>query len=158
MLDKLKRSYKNILKSDKFEKKGFLCGAFIMCEPKDLKDKNWQIDFYDSKKDEMITYSINGGINVEKSKAFTKDYDIKELNIDDVKVSLDDALKKGDEMLKNHNDRAAKIIVILQVLDKLIWNVTYMTNNFNVLNVKVDAVDGKIIGENFGSMLQFKKD
>lgn len=158
MLNKLKESYDKLLKSDKFENKGFLCGAFIMCQLEQLKDKNWQIDFYDKEKDEMIAYIMNGDINVEKSQAFTKDYDIKELKIDDVKISLDDALKKGEERLKKHNDGATKIIVILQDIKKLMWNITYMTTNFNILNVKVDAKNGDVIGENFGSMLQFKKD
>src|SRR3989338_10711743 len=113
MLKKLKESYDKLLKSEKFEKNGFLCGAFIMCKPEDLKNEEWQIDFYDSKKKEMITYSLNKDVKVEKSKAFKNEYEIKKLEINDVKFDLDKALEIGSKILSKHNAGASKIIVVL---------------------------------------------
>jgi len=157
MLKKLKESYNKLLKSEKFEKKGFLCGAFIMCKPEDLKNEEWQIDFYDAKKKEMITYCLNKEIKVEKSKAFKNEYEINKLEINDVRFELDKALEISSKMLSKYNDSASKIIVVLQKIEDLVWNVTYITTNFSIFNVKIDAQDGNLLSENYSSLLDFKK-
>src|SRR3989344_3793275 len=157
MLKKLKENYDKLLKSEKFEKKGFLCGAFIMCKPEDLKNEEWQIDFYDAKKKEMITYCLNKEIKVEKSKAFKNEYEINKLEINDVRFELDKALEISSKMLSKYNDSASKIIVVLQKIEDLVWNVTYITTNFSIFNVKIDAQDGNLLSENYSSLLDFKK-
>ena len=157
MLKKLKENYDKLLKSEKFEKRGFLCGAFIMCKPEDLKNEEWQIDLYDAKKKEMITYSLNKEIKVEKSKAFKNEYEIKRLEINDVNFDLDKALEISSKMLSKYNTGASKIIVVLQKIEDLVWNVTYITTNFGMLNVKIDAQDGKLLSENYSSLLDFKR-
>ena len=157
MLKKLKESYNKLLKSEKFEKKGFLCGAYIMCKPEDLKNEEWQIDFYDAKKKEMITYCLNKEIKVEKSKAFKNEYEINKLEINDVRFELDKALEISSKMLSKYNDSASKIIVVLQKIEDLVWNVTYITTNFSIFNVKIDAQDGNLLSENYSSLLDFKK-
>ena len=42
------------------------------------------------------------------------------------------------------------------IQDKL--NLSYITEKFNLINIKIDAVDGKLLKETTAPLLSFKKD
>ena len=50
-----------------------------------------------------------------------------------------------------------KIIIIAQQQDFPIWNVSYVSNKFNLINIKINAIYGEVIEETSGSLLSFKK-
>ncbi|MBI2652931.1 hypothetical protein HYX00_05695, partial [Candidatus Woesearchaeota archaeon] len=39
-----------------------------------------------------------------------------------------------------------------------IWNITYITEAFNTLNMKIDASNGKVLEHNLSSIFSFKKE
>ncbi len=47
MLNQMRKDYERLLHSKVFEKCGFLCGLFVMANPEDIKNAEWQFDFYD---------------------------------------------------------------------------------------------------------------
>ena len=52
-----------------------------------------------------------------------------------------------------------KIIMLIQNHNKLgnIWNITYVTESFKTLNIKIDAASGKIVRDELIELFQFKK-
>ena len=83
---------------------------------------------------------------------------MEKLDIKKVKTKLDKALSKVDQ-IKNETcpqEAIAKAIIILQNIKIPIWNVSYMTASMNILNVKINASDNKVINHDFVSMLKFK--
>ncbi len=157
MLDILKQNLEEIKGSQEFKEwkrkhsKAYLCGAFL--------DKKWQIDFYDPSTDKITTFHIDNGFLFEEGEIFKSKKKIKELNLNKVKVDLEKALnliKKLIDERYNHQEETNKII-ILQHLEKQVWNITYVMKNLNILNVKIDTETGKIIHEDYGQLLSFKK-
>ena len=53
-----------------------------------------------------------------------------------------------------------KTIAILQNIKPHgnIWNLTYITQAFNTLNMKIDASTGKILDHNHSSIFSFRKE
>ena len=50
-----------------------------------------------------------------------------------------------------------KIITILQKLDiGQVYNITYVTQSFKVLNFKIDSSNGKVLKKSLKSIMEFK--
>ncbi|MFH1376900.1 MAG: hypothetical protein ABIH25_04655 [Candidatus Woesearchaeota archaeon] len=155
----LKKSFKNIQDNEKFiewKKEHFgsyLTNAF-------LNDNEWQFDFLDPKSEMMTSFKFNDkDLFFEESEIFRKEKkEIKELNLEEVKIDLDKAEDLIEKIIDSDykNEDIQKKIIILQVIEKLVWNITYITKSFNVLNVKLNAVNGEIINHSMESLLNFK--
>ena len=84
----------------------------------------------------------------------------KKLKLGKVKIDFDRAMGIIEELRKAKypGETPNKVIVLLQDIDgEILWNITYLTNSFNIWNVKVDAADGKVKSEKLESVIQFKK-
>lgn len=154
-MEELKKLVESVEASKEFkEVKGlYLCSLFSIME----KDKGeWQVDYYDSKEDKMISFVVSDKVNREESKIFKeKEAKVEKLEIEEVKIDLKEAFKIADKLHKDkyNNETVNKKIVILQVVKKTIWNLTYLTAGFNIVNFKIDAVSGEIISDNISSAL-----
>jgi len=133
--------------------------------PQEMESDDWQLGFYDKKKDRVTTFAISGNdIDIKPEEEIFKKEDMKvnEIEIDKVKIKLDDVMAKANEFQENNfpNDKSVKTIVILQNMPKLgnIWNITYVTEAFNTLNMKIDASNGKVLEHNLSSVFSFKKE
>ncbi len=152
-----KDKVKKIKDSDVFKnlrKKLYLCSCFSI-------DDDWQYDFYDKKSKKMTSFKIDGGVRLleTESKVFQKEkVDIEKLNLDKVKVDLSEALLKIDKIKKKRvsSEDINKKIVILQCIKVPLWNISYLTTSFNILNVKINANSGELISEKFESLLNFR--
>lgn len=125
----------------------------------------WQLGFYDKKKDKITTFVIsNEGIKVRlEEKVFKKeDMDVNEVKLDKIKLTFDNAITKANEFQQKNfpKDKSIKTIAILQNIDKLgnVWNITYITEAFNTLNMKIDASNGKVLEHNIASVFSFRKE
>ena len=119
-------------------------------------DKVWQLDFYDPNTDKMTSFTKKDDeIISQTSEVFRKEKkDIPELRIDQIKVDLEQAEKL---MEQNHPDKSTNKIIILQQTNTPFWNITHLTTKLDLLNIKIDAITGKIIEEKIESALNFKK-
>jgi hypothetical protein len=142
MLDDLKKEVKEI---GKFKDK-YLVSCFLM-------KGQWRIDYYSPKEHLLYTYSKRDGkYCVDKDEIFQKEKKkLEKLSLEDVKIHYEEALEK----VKYPGEH---FIIILQVIDKKpVWNITILTTEFKMYNVKVDAVNGKVTGEEEANLLDFKK-
>lgn len=123
----------------------------------DKEQSPWQIGYY-SKKSEKITSFTAGEevIMMPEDEAFIKEGHVPRLQERDIKLSLDEALKKAEELrLQNHSaENVTKRIIILQSIDgKAVWNVTIVTHALNLLNVRTNATTGEQISFTIDSVL-----
>lgn len=133
--------------------------------PQEMNSEEWQIGFYDSKKDKITTFMIKGSsvtIKPEEDIFKKEETNIKEVNLDKIKLTFDNAIAKSDEFQKKNfpKDKTIKTIAILQNISELgnVWNITYVTETFNTLNMKIDASSGKVIEHNLASIFSFRKE
>jgi hypothetical protein len=157
-LNKLKKS--NIFIKWKNKNKNFyLTHGFLMIEPNCKKE--WQIGFYNPKKDNIETFCVNEKVvKTPLEKVFKKKKKINELDLNKVKFEFEKASKQADEIQKTkypkHNP--VKKIFIIQNLDLgQVWNITYVTNTFNTLNIKLDSETGKVIKHELISLFRLDK-
>lgn len=160
-MENLKNSLKEIEKLGKFKefkkenKKSYLSGAF-------LNEHNvWEFDFYCPEKHKITTFYLDNELIIKPAeKIFQKEEKlIHEVDLDKVKINLNKALEIVEEEFKKKKtgELVNKKIIILQNLDGTqVWNITYLTSSFNILNMKIDIDDGKIVHEVFESILNLR--
>ncbi len=144
----------------KDNKDSYFCSAFTIIEGKEKPV--WQFDYYDAKNDRITSFIMDKIIKRQGSeKAFKKaETNIKEISLNDIKVDFDEALGLANQILnKNYqSNQANKIILILQNLEQPLWNVTFLTSSFNLINVKISCQTGKLISRKIESLLKYKKE
>jgi len=156
----IKEIYDKVTKNKVFDNFGYLVHFFVMLDDKFEPTEDWQVGFYNKKTKEVESFIASEQVEiVEKSKAFRHDTkDVQKLDISKVKIdfkkALDIAKKFQEEKYKGQP--AKKVIAILQVLDSIpTWNITFITYTYSTLNIKVNAVTGKVYKHDFGSLLQW---
>lgn len=159
MLEKIKASYERLLKSEEFKPEGFLCGAFIICNLEDLNKTHWQIDFYKKESDTMTTYLMAEKIEkTNEAEVFkTENMKVEELKLDEIKKDYEDIEKKLKLLLEDKDEIPVKITIILQKQGVPIWNFIYITKKFNLVNIKIDGINGEVIEEKLVNLLSFEK-
>ena len=112
-------------------KDSFLC-SYIFID-------NSQFDFY-NKDDTLTSFSIKDKIEVTENQKFLKSSNkLKELSLDEIKLSQDEALELIEEKKDYH-----KKIIILQKTKKPFWNITLISPT-GLINMKIDAVTKQIL-------------
>lgn len=123
-----------------------------------------QVGYYSKKSDRVIVFDyLDGNIKMtDPQEAFKEKNFIAALEIDKINVTMDQALDMAEDVIKKNYPAhlLSKAILLLQKLPEYgqIWNVTVITHTFNVINVKIDAVNSKLIKHSMESLLGWKKD
>ena len=135
--------------------------SMFLASSKDKPNENWQLDYYNKVTDKMTSFVLEGDnvVVAPENDIFKKKNDVvKPLNLDDIKIKLDDALKKVLDIMKakDTGEEVNKQIIILQNLDKLVWNITLLTSCFNLMTVRINAVNGEVVHESYGSLMNTK--
>ena len=164
----LKPSLKKLEESQDFKawykknKSTYFSYAFKI--PQEMGSNDWQFGFYNNKKDKIITFVITGdNIKIRPEEDIFKKEDMKvnEIQLDKVKLTFDNAIGKADEFQQKNfpKDKSIKTIAILQNSQEFgnLWNITYITEAFNTLNMKIDASNGRMLEHNLSSILSFRK-
>ena len=162
----LKPALKKLEESSEFKqwrrksKSTYLSYAFKI--PQEMPNE-WQLGFYDRKKDRITTFVINETdvkIRPEEEVFKKEESKINEVRLESVKISFDNAAMKAKEFQEKNfpKDKSVKTIAILQNLPELgnVWNITYVTEAFNTLNMKIDASNGRILEHNLASVFSFR--
>lgn len=164
MLEQLKEEVDTLRRTPEFlsykskSPNGFLCAGFKIIEF--LEKEPWQIDFYCPDRKVMTTFILDKQVEMkETDQIATSKEGVTELNLDKVDIEFRDVLEKIDGILKEKypEHKANKIIAILQNIEgQEVWNVTYLTNQFHVLNVRINAETGELLKEMLKPVISFK--
>ncbi|MGV8150552.1 MAG: hypothetical protein ACP5NV_02380 [Candidatus Woesearchaeota archaeon] len=123
-----------------------------------------QIGYYSKKSDKIVVFEYDTGVvkALPPEEAFKEKGDIAPLELKKLMISLDDALNKAQEVVKNNYPAhlLSKAIVLLQKLPEYgqLWNITVITHTFQVINIKINAETGDVIKHSMESLLGWKKD
>lgn len=123
-----------------------------------------QVGYYNKASDKIIVFDyVNGKINVmPPQEAFKEQNYISPLNLEKINLSIDDAINIVQRILADNYSGHffLKAILLLQSLPEYgqIWNITIVTNTFNVINIKINAETSEVINHSMESLLGWKKD
>jgi hypothetical protein len=150
------RAFKDFIKDNP---EFYLAHCFTMLDENDKKYE-WQVGYYSLKKDKLVVFETVPGIKLlDQDDAFTRENIVKKLDMKLVKISLGKALEICDGLVKEKYSAQTitKRIIILQTLEKQIYNMTLITMSYSILNIKIDAGSGEIISHNLQSILSLGK-
>jgi len=123
--------------------------------------QEWQIGYYDPDADKITAFSVSDDVvKNPDSEVFKKDKKVLELEPSKVKITLDKTLEKAKKLQKTvySQHTPVKKVVILQKLSLgQVWNVTYITQTFKTLNIKIDAESGEVIKHDLIELFRFDK-
>jgi len=148
--------YKHFMKQ---HKDYFLVHCFTMLSEGD-KEFKWELGYYSEKTDKLVVFEASPKISMRpEEEAFKPEGTIKKLEMSKVKTSLSKALKACDELVasKYPGKSITKRIIILQSLDKQVFNITLVTLSFDILNIKIDASTGEVLSDNIQNIMSLGK-
>ena len=163
ILEKIKKleDSKEFSSWKKDHKEAYLVHCFRML---DKQNENiWQIGYFNPKTHLISVFIVNESITKGEDAEVFKEQEklVNKLKVEDVKVSEDEALSKAKEILNRDykGSTVFKAFMILQNIDEVgqVWNVTFITEQFKTVNVKIDSKDGKCISHKMVSLIQGTK-
>ena len=142
MLDDVKEIVKKVKEKDRY-----LVSCFLL-------ENKWRVDFYSPKEHVIYTYFDNNGkLEVQKDEIFQKEKkELEELDLSKIKIHYKEALEKVTKSADHY------IIILQTIKKKTVWNITLLTTEFKVYNLKVDASNGEKLEESEESIMNFKKE
>jgi len=161
----LKNTIISLEKSKEFKRFGkehpgfYLAHCFTMLDEGEKK-YNWELGYYSDKKDKLVVFETSPAIKLrDEDDPFKREGVIRKLDMNEVKISLARALEICDKLAKDKYSAHSitKRIIILQNIDKPVYNITHVTRSFSIMNVKIDAKTGDIISQNLQSIMQLGK-
>ena len=137
----------------------YLSYAFYVIENIDV---NWKIGYYDVKKDKLTSFDVGSKIKIEPDEEVFKEKSkkVEKLDLDEVKLDLGDAISIAQQLQEEEfvSEKPTKIIAILQKIDTgQVWNITYLTQNFNTLNFKIKTETGRVLEKKLNPLMEFRK-
>ena len=136
----------------------FLAHGFLLLDEQN-KD-TWQIGFYNKEKDRMVTFFVKEQQvkKTEEQEILKSKVEIKKLNIEEVKLTTEKALQIAKDVMKDNYSKepVIKMFFIIQNTDLgVIYNVTFLLQNFKTFNVKISAADGKVLRHSCEKLADF---
>ena len=162
----LRQALKNLEESKEFKKwhkenkNTYFSYAFNIPQEND----EWQLGYYNKKKDMITTFIVNrDSIKVRPEEEVFKKEGMKvgQIQLENVMLTFENAVSKANEFQQKNfpKEKGIKTIAILQNVPKLgnVWNITYITEAFNTLNMKINANNGKVLEHNLSSVFEFRQ-
>ncbi|MEM4263733.1 MAG: hypothetical protein QW666_02445 [Candidatus Woesearchaeota archaeon] len=136
----------------------YLAHAFVML---DEPNKGiWQIGYYDNKTNKVATAILEG-----EKVSFVPDQEIlqatqqiTELKPEDVKLTVEKALEVANACIKENypKELLLKSFFIIQHLPEgTVFNITFLTQSFSTINIKISTIDGKILKHSMERLANF---
>jgi hypothetical protein len=137
--------------------KRYFAHAFSMERPED--PFRWQLGYYVPDIKKLFVFKAEPVEALPADDAYGE-VAITRLELKDIKVEPDDA-KKVALGLKEQRfpaEQVTKVILILQNLDRPLYNFTLVTSTFNILNLRIDAMSGEVLSSEMRSIMSLRRD
>jgi len=140
-------------------KEAYLAHAFTIKENDKLD--SWQIGYYNKAHQKITIFEMGDSIEIlPESEVFKREEtEVRGLDIKKVGIDIERALEiaEGINKEKYPQVRSSKQIIILQDLEQgQLWNITFVSTSMDVLNVKLDAGSGEILNHCLNRLFEFR--
>jgi hypothetical protein len=133
----------------------YLAHAFTMLDERERKF-SWELGYYSPKRDKLVVVETDPSVSIRpEEEIFKKGNTIHALDMKRLGVSVTRAMEICDELLKKKYpaQTITKRIILVQNLDLQMYNVTMVSQSFQILNIKIDASAGDVISDNLQSIM-----
>lgn len=153
------KEFKDFIKKDSHY---YLVHVFTTTDAEQFDDGIWQIGYYSKDTDKIVVFENNNdAISMHPpEEALKKEEYIQKLDLHKLKIPKSEAIKKCQDTLKEHYPRElySKAICLLQNLPEFgnVWNITIVTLAMSVINIKIDAITGKVVKHDKQNLMNWK--
>ena len=160
VIKKLEKS-KEFSSWKKSHEETYLVHCFKMLDKQN--ENTWQIGYFNPGTHLISVFNVSDVIIKGEDAEVFKEQEklVNKLEVEDVKVDEDEGLNKGKEVLAENYKGITifKAFMILQNIDQVgqVWNITFITEQFKTVNVKIDSLTGKCLGHKMISLIQDMK-
>ncbi len=160
----IKEAMKRVESSAKFkefrrqEPDAYLAHAFSMHVAGN--EGEWQLGYFLPKREKLVVFRSVQIERLPEDEAFNKGEPIARLDMKSVKMPFEEAEAKAMATKQEAYpaEEVTKVIVILQHLDRQLYNFTLVTRTFNMINIRVDASSGEVIKQSLQSIMSLSRD
>ena len=136
----------------------YLSSFFKIIEKEDVEW--WQVDFYYPKGDTITSFVIDDKVKLatKDSAVFKKEKEpVLALDLTKVSIDIQKALQVAHTLQqeKYHMEKTSKTIVLLQTLNRTIWNISLLTSTFKLVNIRIDAKTGDVLEDSIVPLFDF---
>jgi hypothetical protein len=134
-------------------KNSFLASVFGMTGNEDMT-----LNYYDKSTDKMYSFSCKAPLAPVEQDFVKSSEEILSVRAETLKITIDEALKKAYSTAeKNYSEqRLVRTIFALQVLGgKQVWNITFLTGDYQTINIRIDSISGDVIEHSIAKLSEF---
>jgi hypothetical protein len=137
--------------------KRYFAHAFSMERPED--PFRWQLGYYAPDVKKLFVFKAEPVEALPADDAYGEAA-IKRLEMKDIKVKPDEAKRValGLKQQRVPAEQVTKVILIIQNLDRPLYNFTLVTSTFNILNLRIDAKSGEVLSTEMRSIMSLRRD
>ena len=138
-------------------KDAFFAHAYVMEKP---EGREWELGYFDPHDNMMEMFTIKdskvsheGATPVARAENAPP---IKEVRMEEIQLTVGQAIERAEEIRKKEYSAEAPLrtFIIVQCIESgCIYNVTFFTKSFNVVNVKVSSKDGSVLRHSKEAMI-----
>ncbi len=137
--------------------------VFLMLEQG--ADVKYDMGFFDFKKEVMSSFLIDDKMEhaqvTETKEIFTKDNQtIKPLDEERLKIGFKEAFEISHKVQKEkyaQHEPIKEVVILQNIAEGQVWNITYITKTFQTLNIKIDAETGNVVEDKLHQIFSFDK-
>jgi len=121
---------------------------------------DWKIGYCNPETNEITSFTVGQDVKLsDHDKALQKEKQkIEGIDVAKVKVKMEEAVAIAKELQQEEFSKEIpkKILAILQNVNKeQVWNITFLTQTFNTLNIKIKSDNGKIVEKKLSPLFKF---
>ena len=127
-----------------------LVHVFTMIDPS--LEMNYDIGYYQFEKKIMTSFTISNKGDVairEDEEVFKREEDeIHKIDEDKIKIDFGDAIETALALQKEKykvHEPIKKIVILQNIQQGQVWNITFITKQFSTLNFKIDSENGAVL-------------
>lgn len=139
----------------------FLVHVFYMLD--EANANSTQVGYYSKKTDKITTFIVEPDLitrNPEAEVFKEQETLMNPLDLKILKIDIKDAVAIAEKLRQEkYKDQVPlKNIAILQHLDVgQVWNITFVTQSFKTLNIKINSTSGEIVSDKLVAIIEFGK-
>lgn len=120
----------------------------------------WEIGFYSPKNDKITVFQITEKISLKPEEEVFKDCPtIEKLDRKLVKTGFPPVLEIFQKIKREHYPHEilfSGFLILQNFQHQTIWNISYITRSFQILNVKINAVNKKVLSHQLINFIEKK--
>lgn len=124
----------------------YLCSAITFVLP-GTPVEYWDLNYYNPKHGDISHIHLTAdSVEVKSTDEPLKPGAPKKLDLDSVRIGIDDALKTANGALeKSNNSAIQKIFISLYFEEYAIWGINFILTNLQIFQARINAGDGTLI-------------